>query len=493
MTGRAASRAHLLIAAALLGSALGSRAFAAETPPSNPAPKSPQSEPEQTPERVPTAAILPALLAPRPGTDKTDPDLALSVAGLDALLVDTAQDLGLSVELAYRPPPRFLKVSETDLPALSKELGGFLIMPTLTPLSGGDIEIRLVLSDPRTRSLKLRVERAERDDVAVRAVVMLRDLVMESLAPGAKGSAPIQPRPEETKGLLVTPAKSAGRATLAVNATLWGGLLGYSIQRASGSSDPRLLYPLLAVGSGVGLGSAMIIAEEWDVGVGDAWYLVAGAWWPTIAAHLIYEGRFAQKPRYRARSDERWSFGLVGSAFGIGLATLGLTLGDMSEGGALMAHSGGGFGLVFGGLTEMFARGDLGRIPLAGMGYGAGLGWLGFAAAATLLKARPSRVLAVNLGAIVGGLGGAALASPLLFDDPTAPESRAWLSITAGSSLLGAGLAWYISRDRPSQTHARSTWESWAKRLPTPGIIGESVLGSRRAPALGCLFSGSLP
>ncbi len=461
-----------------------------------------QAEAPKPRESVTTAAFLPTTFAQgraQEKTDASDPEMLMMSTGLDALLVDTAQDLGLSVELAYRPPSRLPQLSEADLPALSQALGGFLIMPTLLPLQGQELEIRLVLADPRSRSLRLRVERTEREDIAVRAVVMLRDLVMESQASGDKAGPGLHspPKLEDVGGgALVTPAKSAGRATLAVNATLWGGLLGYSIQRASGSSDPRLLYPLLAVGSGVGLGSAMIVAEEWDVGVGDAWYLVSGAWWPTIAAHLIYEGRFAKLPRYRVRSDERWSFGLVGSAFGIGLATLGLTLGDMSEGGALLAHSGGGLGFVFGGLSELFARGNLDRLPLAGMGYGAGLGWLACAAAATLTKARPSRVLATNLGAIVGGLGGAALASPLLFDDPTSPEARAWLGITAGSSLLGAGLAWYISRDRIPAHHSGDTVDSiasLAKLLPTPGMIGESVLGSRRAPALGLLFQGAIP
>lgn len=459
-----------------------------------------------------TAAFLPAVI--RAGAEKEaaeDPDLAMVAAGLDALLVDTAQDLGLSVELAYRPPAQPSQLSDGDLVTLSRSLGGFLIRPTLRPLPGREVEIRLLLADPRARSLRLRVERAGLDDLTVRAVVMLRDLVVESR--GGTSAVPSAMRPAlaaEPALALVTPAKSAGRATLAVNATLWGGLMGYSIQRASGSSDPRLLYPLLAVGSGVGLGSAMIVAEEWDVGVGDAWYLVAGAWWPTIAAHLMYEGRFADRPGAHARSDERWSFGLVGSTVGIGISTLGLTLGDMPEGGALLAHSGGGFGLVFGGLSELFVRGNLGRFPLAGMGYGAGLGWLAFAAMATLVRVSPSRVLAINLGVIVGGLGGAALASPLLFDAPTTPEERAWLGITAGSSLLGAGLAWYLSRDKSKETQMpqgpqKSDKESHKKRqssandfqlaklLPMPGMIGESVLGSRRAPAFGLSIQGMIP
>lgn len=41
---------------------------------------------------------------------------------------------------------------------------------------------------------------------------------------------------------------SPGRVSLIANATLFGGLVGYSIQRGSGSTDPRLLVPLMVVG-----------------------------------------------------------------------------------------------------------------------------------------------------------------------------------------------------------------------------------------------------
>ena len=61
---------------------------------------------------------------------------------------------------------------------------------------------------------------------------------------------------------MTAPKPSAGRTSLAVNATFFGGLVGYSIQRASGSEDPRLLYPLLAVGAGGGLVSSILVAEE---------------------------------------------------------------------------------------------------------------------------------------------------------------------------------------------------------------------------------------
>lgn len=449
---------------------------------------------------MPPVAFLPVVLAEGGGKrlpSKAEPELLMMATGLDALLSDTAQDLGLNVNLTYRAPARSDRLREVDLAAQARAMGGILVAPSLELLASDEVEIRLLLADARSRSIKLRVERVARDDVAVRAVVMLRDLVLEARAAGGSAAPSSAAEGEAPRGVLAKPALSAGRATLAINATLWGGLVGFSIQRASGSDDPRLLYPLLAVGAGIGLGGAIIVAEEWDVGAGDAWYLVSGAWWPTIAAHLIYEGRFADLPGGTALGDERWTFGLIGSTGGIALATLGLTLRGMSEGGALLAHSGGGLGLVLGGLTELAARGDIYRVPFAGMGYGAGLGWLATAAAATVIDVSPSRVLAIDLGGIVGGLGGAALGSPLLFGEPTSGQQRAWLGITAGGSLLGAGFAWYMTRaPKPKPAAPKATAPSKPRAslsVPLPAILGESVAGDRRAPVLGLGWRGTLP
>lgn len=410
-------------------------------------------------------------------------------SALDALLSDTAQDLGLSVELAGRVNARS-RPDEAELIERARSSDKLFIAPSLE-LRGDEVELRLSLASGGSRSLRVRVERVARDDLAVRAAVMLRDLLAE-LDGGAAATVLAREAPcsERCRGRLATPARSVGKATLAANATLYGGLVGFSIQRSSGSDDPRLLYPLLAVGAGVGLGGAIIIAEEWDVGMADAWYLGSGTWWPTIAGHLIYEGRFAQHAQDPAQ--ERWASGLIGGTAGITLAALGLSLGHMSEGGALMAQSGGGLGLLLGGLVEWAGRGDVQRTPIAGMGYGAALGWLGAAAAATQLDVTASEVLAIDVGAMLGGLGAAALASPLVFESPTEAQQRAWVGATAAGFLLGAGVAWRVTR--PSAVGARSAGPSWNRfGLPMLGVIGESVVGSRRAPALGLGWQGTIP
>jgi hypothetical protein len=192
---------------------------------------------------------------------------------------------------------------------------------------------------------------------------------------------------------------------------------------------------------------------------------------------------------------------------GIGIATLALTYRGMGDGGAVMAHSGGAFGFVFGGLTELVVRGDIYNppkldnaanppssvFPFAGAGYGAVVGWLAGSAMATPMRFRPSRVLTVDLGAALGGLGGAALASPLLFghssdlDHASPTAQRAWLGAIGGSALLGAGIAWFMTRDRPEQPHA---WLPPGE--PNIGILGESVVGERRAPIYGLGWQGRL-
>lgn len=412
--------------------------------------------------------------------------LASSARALDALLADSAQDLGLSLALSERAAGDAAPLAEADLHAEARASGGYAIAASLEP-EGAELALRLVLADASSPALRMRVERVTPAKAPVRAVVMLRDLLSEPTA-----GEPKQPAPplDAARGEVVTPARSAGRATLVVNATLYGGLFGYSVQRSTGSDDPRLLYPLLAVGAGVGLGGSLIIAEEWDVGVGDAWFLAAGAWWPTLAGHLLYEGRFA--PYDTGDETERWAFGIVGGTTGIALSTLGLTLRGMSDGGALLAHSGGGLGLVLGGLGDIAIRGDVEVTPSAGMGYGAGLGWLVASAVATQVHVSPSRVLALDLGALLGGLGGAALASPLLFDAPTPTAQRAWVGVTAGSVLAGAGVAWYLTRPRGVPRTAPAPTDPRRFGRPTVGVVGESIAPGRRAPVYGVAWNGTL-
>lgn len=427
-----------------------------------------------------------ALRAPAPA----DADLASLAASLDTLLADTAQDLALAVDRRPRPAPDPAHLGDAELLEQARSSDGVLVLPSLraTSPSSRDVELRLVLADPSARSLLVRSERVARDDVPVRAVILLRDLVADLGGPARR------PRPAEAKvtGEIVTaPVRGSGRPVLLVSSTVFGGFAGYSIQRASGSSDPRILYPLLAVGAGIGLGASIIASEEWEVTAAEAWYVAAGATWPTLAGHLLYQGRFSP----RVESD-RWVFGLIGGTTGVTLSILGLTLQGMSDGGALVAHSGGSLGLVLGGITEALVRGDIQHTPFSGMGYGAGLGWLAAAAMATQLRVPTSRVLTVDLGALLGGLGGAALGSPLLLHerDPDAARERqrGWLAATGGGALLGATIALIATHNSKKPESPTKTRASLPPALPSIEVLGESAIGTLRAPILGLSLRGSL-
>lgn len=469
--------AALLVAGALAsmpGAAL------AAPPPAQPAPAK-----AGAPAPAHPATILPAVVddgarrPPAPG----EADLAALTAKLDDLLTETSRDLGLAPDGAPPAATAPAAVAEADLLDLARRTGRTVVSASVRG-GGPDVELRIALASPARRSLLTRAERFARDDLAVRAVVMLRDLVNDAgLADRPRSPAAAAP-PAAAPPQMAVAARSDGRVVLAVNATVFGGMMGFSVERASGSNDPRLLYPLLAVGAGVGLGASLLIAGEWDVGTGDAWFLSSGGVWPTAAAHLLYEGRFGDASGHPGPEGDRWAFGLVGGTVGITLSTLSLAaFGDMGSGGAVLAHSGGAIGLALGGLSEWFVRGDARTVPFAGMGYGAALGWLAAAGAATTrVRLAPVRVLSIDLGAVLGGLAGAALASPLVFDGPTSTQTRGWLGAIGGGAVVGAGVALWLTRGaRPEKPGAAPAVKIAAGTtvlpdLPDVGILGDSAL-----------------
>ncbi len=419
-------------------------------------------------------------------SEKDLEELQTLAGQLDVLLADTAQDLGLSLDVGRHG---VAPDDDVDLVSAAESRQTMLVAPSLRERDG-DIELRLVMVEPGSRKLVVRVERVARTDLELRAVVMLRDLVNDR-----SGHTPSrgEHRPERV-GTLSVPARSVGKTALAANGTLFGGLIGYSIQRASGSDDPRLLYPLLAVGAGGGLVASVLVAEEWNIGVGDAWFLASGAWWPTLAGHLIHAGRFGAYAPGRqgpVHVGDQWTAGLIASATGLSLATLGVALRRTTDGEAAMAHSGGGFGFLLGGITEAFVRGDVGSLPMAGAGYGAGLGWLGAAATSLFLRPSTARVMGVDLGALLGGLGGAALGSPLLLDAPTVAQQRVWLGMTGGMAIVGGTIGWFVTRPKVPSASKTSTKAELSWPLPALGVLGESRVGNRRAPVVGLSWSGA--
>lgn len=381
---------------------------------------------------------------------------------VDRVLSETAEDLGLVVELA----PAMGGEGQGSLRRRALAEERWLLVPSLLRVKSGSkesVELRLQVAVPGEQYVRVRSERFKFADLEVRAVVALRDMLRLRRQPGLPRPSPrrtgLQPR---------STGKSAGRSVLATTATLYGGFIGYSLQRVSGSEDPRLLYPLMAVGSGLGLGVATLVTSEWDVGVGSAWYLSGGAWWPAIAGHLIHQGRFGQQGS--SNGAEGWQFGLIASVTGVGLSSMGLLARPMTEGAALMANSAGGLGLITGGLIDLGLRGDVNEVPLAGMGYGAMAGWLMGSTAAIHLRPSAGRMTVLDLGIVLGGLVGASVASPLIFDDPNPTKTRGWVGACGGGMVIGGATAWLLTRESKSDSEVLAYLPAPAWMTTGPGL-----------------------
>jgi hypothetical protein len=401
---------------------------------------------------------------------------------LDMLLGGAAQDLGLTVRLSDRAD---LAPSEATEPRLLERAarGDWLLSPRLEVVAG-KLLLRIVAVPPRSKVTLVRTELVSDDDMSVRAVVMLRDLVRAGREP--KLGAATAPCPEaaarSAAHARVGAPRSEGRATLAVNAAILGGFVGYALQKSSGSDDSRLTYPLLAIGAGIGVGGSLIVAEEWDVGVGDAWYLSAGALWPTVGGLLVARGREVEP------ESDRWAYGIAGGLGGVTLAAVALSFGGIGEAGAAYAHSGGALGTGLGAGVELAARGSTSQTPYQGLGYGAVAGVVIGGVIGTQASGSGSRVLMIDLGAGLGALTGAAAASPLVFGERTPARDRGWIAATmAGGVLGGAVVYWWTAASAKTASGTPSTDVG----RPLLGVVAVSKLPDGSAvPVYGVGWTG---
>lgn len=309
---------------------------------------------------------------------------------------------------------------------------------------GGQLRLTLFTIAPGSSLLKVKAESMPASRLTVGTIALTRDLVRSS-SDAAEDATARDCAPCATAAR----TRSSGRAVLVLNTALIGAYAGYSIQRAGGSNDARLTYPLLALGTGIGMGAGMVVADEWDITSGDAWYLSAGALWPTFSALLLTEG-YETKPE-----DARYMVGLGAALGGVALTSTVLAQGHASEGSAALAHSGAGVGLLLGGLAEMAVKGRTGFVPETGMGFGAAAGvLLGGAAGPLGLELTPSQVLIVDLGAGLGGLTAAAAASPLVaLGDASDTRNRLWLASTAAGTVAGGLVGYSLAQGSRNQAH----------------------------------------
>jgi len=397
---------------------------------------------------------------------------------LDSTLRDAVQDLGFTLDVADVGPTmghaRDIDMLEraqhatTKTTAASSDSGTWVISARLEQASGDSFMLRIVAVPPKGKQLRVRVERVSGADVSVRGLVLLRDLL--TTTPGAPSDP--RERPSESAGAgIMTPLRSQGRAVLAANAALFGAFMAFSVQRASGSDDPRLLYPLLTLGTGLGLGSALLVAEEWNVGTGDAWTLAGGAWWGAGAGILIANGQHVNP------LADRYAWGVGGGLVGLGLATFSLTRHKADEGDAVLVHSGAGLGLGLGALADFFYRGDLEKTPYTGAGFGSAIGLITGGTLATITRVSASRLLLIDLGAGLGAAAGAAAGSPLVFENVTPDKTRGFVAATFGGTLLGAGAAWYFTRKSSSTEPVLPRPPKAYRWTPYGGMIGPSGYG----------------
>lgn len=394
-------------------------------------------------------------------------DLEAVARRLDGVLEEAVQDFGFTLlgpaELA----------SEPDETALTELASSAWVVHSRIGLSGDALVVRLVVVPYASQVLLVRTQRLEPGEVDVRTLGMLRELVEPATSRSGcdcddlTTEASASPSPS-------APARSEGRAVLALHAAALGGYLGYSLQRASGSDDARLTYPLAALGAGVGLGSAVIVADEWNINVARAWFLGAGITWPAAGMLLVEQTDASDPP------GQRHLLALVGAVGGLTLATAGLALGDVTEGGAALTHSGAGMGLLLGGLAEMTLEGDAELTPSRGMGFGALAGVVLAGAVATQLDVPSSTdILFVDLSALLGGLAGAALGTPVLVSQDASPtRDRIWLMGVMAGTITGAAVSYWVTQRDEANAPAPSHGFSLRPQLGWLGMpFGAGVSG----------------
>jgi hypothetical protein len=382
----------------------------------------------------------------------TPVDLEPIARRLDAVLSEAVRDFGMT-PLLGQPP-----VTQRDEPALAELARAASVLSPELGLTGSEIELRLVMVPRASEVLLVRAQRLAPSEVEVKSLGMLREL-LEPTFERARPDCP--PEPGTVPGERSEPTlRSEGRVVLALHAAALGGYLGFSLQRASGSDDARLTYPLSALGAAVGVGSAVIVADEWDIDVARAWFLGGSIVWPGIGTLLLVNGDGPDSP------GRRHLLGILGSVGGLTLATAGLALGDVTEGGAALTHSGAALGLLLGGLAEMTLKGDAELTPRRGLGIGALAGVLVAGAVATRVPGPSSTdVLAVDLSALLGGLTGAALGTPVLVSqDESRTRDRIWLSGIMAGTIAGAALSYWITQSDAAEAE-RAVAEDGASGL----------------------------
>ena len=445
----------------------------------------PSPEPTTIESASPRMLVLPALLLVRTSAGITaraprsnEPGAERRLDELTSTLRDAASELGYEVELSPSESP--LPEDDADLLDLAEREHVTYVVSALEARGSG-YRLRVAMASPGRPELRVRYADVGMADVPAKGLVLLRALLRQSEREAHRARPVAMAEPTDAASKISASDLRSGRAILAANAGVLGALTGFAVQRASGSDDPRVLFPLLALGAGAGLAAGLLVADEFELDTNQALFLASGAWWGVGSGLLVANGRQVEP------FSDRYLYALGGGLAGTALSGAWMARRRMDGSGLVLENSGAVFGLALGGITEAIVRGSTTEAPRTGAGIGAMAGLAFAAGTASFVKLPTGRILLVDLGGAVGGLAGAALASPLVFQNVTEAKARGFFAAAAGGMLAGGAVTWWLTRkDRgPNVGFLRDV-------TPVLGVIGSSATREGSVPAWGFGLGGPL-
>lgn len=365
---------------------------------------------------------------------------------LDATLREAIEDSGFSLAIPDADElARGLRDSSLVERATAGEHGRWVLSPRLER-EAGRWHLRFVAVAPGDRELRVRIDEATTLDLPARALVALRQLLLRRSASQPVAPPIESPESSSARNGVLAPPRTSGRMTLALTGAAFGAFGGYAVERSSGSSDSRLVFPLIAVGSTVGAGAAILAADEWNLASDSAYAVGLGVVTGTIGGYAL--GR-----QYASGNPEisPFAYGVSGGVVGLALSIRAVSLSTGTDVAPIIA-SGAFLGALGGGLTARMIDGGLHASPTLGVGEGIGAGLVAAAVLASVAQPDPNHLVNVDFGAGLGALVGAAAGSPFLLQSATTSTDRAFLACTTGGALAGGILGWWLA---PSTVTAR--------------------------------------
>lgn len=270
------------------------------------------------------------------------------------------------------------------------------------------------------------------------------------------------------------------RIELPVFSTLYGLWLGVAVPAAFGADEPEAYGAGLLIGGPLGLFSGLSAVKSRRISEGQAraisWGGVWGTWQGFGWGHLLDIGadEFCDiNGCYPANQSDDAIFAsmVVGGLAGIGGGVL-LARNPIESGVSSAAQGGSIWGTVYGAMVAELVDDDNGGGDDAVLATSLIAGNVGLVAGALLASrhdvGRP-RVRIINLGALVGGVGG------LGIDLLVQPNDDALITIPLITSVAGLIIATYATRDddrvgagQPPENGALFGWADGGLRLQTP-------------------------